>query len=199
MRTVTAAEARTGTYEIDPGHSRIGFTVRSLGIKTHGSFTEMDGTGYFDATNPSRSKIAFHLDAASIDTHNARRDAHLRSKAFLAADAYPDITFLSTAVEPVGDDCYRLTGDLTMKGRTKPVIVEVQRVGECVDESGTSRIDFRGHAVIRRTDWGVRWNAILEMDGLVISNKVHVEFSVSALQRDAALPDRKTTGATGSH
>lgn len=199
MRTVTAAEARTGTYEIDPGHSRIGFTVRSLGIKTHGSFTAVEGAGHFDATNPRHSNIALHLDAASIDTNNARRDAHLRSKAFLAADAYPDITFTSTSVAPIGDDWYRVTGYLTMKGTTKPVTVEVERVGQSVDESGTSRTDFRGHAVLRRTDWGVQWNPILEMGGLVISNTVRVEFSVSAVQRDADLPDRKTTGATGSH
>lgn len=183
MTTTTVPEALTGIYEIDPHDSRIGFTVRSLLWNVGGSFRRVEGAGCFDTNDPRRSNIALRIDAASIDTENAKRDAHLRSDSFLAADTHPDITFTSTAVDPISDDRYRVTGDLTIKGTTHPVTVEVRRVGASVDETGMPRVDFEGHTVVRRTDWGVQWNAILEAGGLVIGNKVHVGFSVSAVRR----------------
>jgi polyisoprenoid-binding protein YceI len=188
VNTITVREARTGNYTIDPTRSHLGFTVRLLPTKVRGSFAQVEDTGRFDAENPARSTITLRWNAAGIDTSNPRRDAHLRSRAFLGVDAHPVMTFSSTAVEPISAERFRVDGALTIKDTTRPVTVEVTRARASVDESGMPRLDFEGHAVIRRTDWGVRWNAILEAGGLVIGHKVAVEFAVSAVGTDVDRP-----------
>src|SRR5215218_6764553 len=109
MSTVTAPSTITATYVIDPAHSRIGFVARhAMVTKVRGSFNEFEGSGYFDADDPTKSHLQLTIKAASIDTRNADRDAHLRSNDFFAMDEYPEITFRSTAVDQTGDDGYRV-------------------------------------------------------------------------------------------
>ena len=187
MSTSTVPRTLTGNYVVDPTHSRIGFVARhAMVTKVRGSFNEFEGSGYFDAENPSASKAELTIQAASIDTRNADRDAHLRSNDFFDMDTHPEISFVSTNVEAV-DGSYRVTGDLTIKGVTKSVTVDFEYTGTAVDPYGNTRVGFEGQTTINRKDWGVNWNAALETGGVLVSEKVVLEFEVSAIRTpDAA-------------
>jgi polyisoprenoid-binding protein YceI len=151
MTTITVPTTVTGTYAVDPTHSRIGFVARhAMVTKVRGSFNEFEGSGYFDAENPANSKLALTVKAESIDTRNADRDGHLRSNDFFDMATYPEITFVSTNVEQASDDEYRVTGDLTIKGVTKPVTVEFEYAGTAVDPFGNTRIGFEGTTTVNR-------------------------------------------------
>jgi len=182
----TAPATATGTYAIDPTHSRIGFVARhAMVTKVRGSFNEFEGSGSFDAEHPANSRLALTIQAASIDTRNADRDGHLRSNDFFDMETYPEITFVSTAVAPVDDSTYRVTGDLTIKGVTNPVTVDLEYTGTAVDPYQNQRIGFEGTTTVHRKDWGVNWNAALEAGGVLVSEKVTLEFEVSAIRTDA--------------
>jgi polyisoprenoid-binding protein YceI len=179
----TTTQIPTGTYTIDPSHSRIGFVARhAMVTKVRGSFNEFDGTGNFDADNPTAAQLQLTIQAASIDTRSADRDAHLRSNDFFDMDTHPEIRFVSTAVEQTGDDEYQVTGDLTIKGVTKPVTIEFEYTGTAVDPYGNTRIGLDGKTTVNRKDWGVNWNAALEAGGVLVSEKVTLEFEVSAIR-----------------
>jgi polyisoprenoid-binding protein YceI len=183
ITTTTTTQIPTGTYTIDASHSRVGFVARhAMVTKVRGSFNEFDGTGSFDAANPSAAQLQLSIQAASIDTRNADRDAHLRSNDFFDMDTYPEISFVSTAVEQTGDDVYQVTGDLTIKGVTKPVTIEFEYTGTAVDPYGNTRIGLDGKTTVNRKDWGVNWNAALEAGGVLVSEKVTLEFEVSAIR-----------------
>jgi polyisoprenoid-binding protein YceI len=185
MSTTTVPTTVTGTYSIDPTHSRIGFVARhAMVTKVRGSFNEFEGSGYFDAENPSASNLQLTIQAASIDTRNADRDSHLKSNDFFDMETYPEITFRSTAVENVDAENYRVTGDLTIKGVTKPVTVDFEYTGTAVDPYGNTRIGLDGTTTVNRKDWGVNWNAALEAGGVLVSEKVTLEFEVSAIHSD---------------
>ena len=187
MTTTTIPTSLTGTYAIDPAHSRIGFVARhAMVTKVRGSFNEFEGTGYFDAEDPTRSHLRLTIKAASIDTRNADRDAHLRGNDFFDMEQHPEITFASTAVEQVDGETYRVTGDLTIKGVTKPVTFDVEYTGSAVDPFGNQRIGLEGSVTINRKDWGVSWNAALEAGGVLVSEKVTLEFEVSAIRTGPA-------------
>jgi polyisoprenoid-binding protein YceI len=185
--TIPTSTIPTGSYAIDSTHSRIGFVARHAMIaKVRGSFNEFEGAGSFDAENPAASQLQLTIVAASIDTSNADRDAHLRSNDFFDMDTYPEITFTSTAVEQSGNDEYRVTGDLAIKGVTKSVTIDFEYTGTAVDPYGNHRIGLDGATTINRKDWGVNWNAALEAGGVLVSEKVTLEFDVSAIRTDAA-------------
>ena len=182
MSTV-AQNILTGNYTIDPSHSRIGFMARhAMVTKVRGSFNDFEGSGYFDAENPANSHLELVIKTASIDTRNADRDAHLRSNDFFAMEQYPNLGFVSTGVKPIGDSHFAITGDLTIKGVTRPVTVDFELTGSAVDPYGNLRIGLEGTAVINRKDWGVNWNAGLEAGGVLVSEKVNLEFDVSAIR-----------------
>jgi polyisoprenoid-binding protein YceI len=186
MSTSTATDA-TGTYTIDPVHSRIGFVARhAMVTKVRGQFTKFEGSGSFDAANPAASHLELTIDATSIDTANADRDGHLRSNDFFDMEKYPQITFKSTGVEAAGGDTYRVTGDLTIKDVTKPVTVDFEVTGTAVDPWGNTRLGLEGSVQINRKDWGVNWNAALEAGGVLVSEKVTLEFDVSAIKAQAS-------------
>jgi polyisoprenoid-binding protein YceI len=187
MTTATVPATLTGTYAIDPTHSRIGFVARhAMVTKVRGSFNEFEGSGYFDAENPAASHLALTIQAASIDTRNADRDGHLKSNDFFDMENYPEITFASTAVEQLDPETYRVTGDLTIKGVTKPVTVDFEFTGAATDPFGNHRIGLEGKTTVNRKDWGVNWNAALEAGGVLVSEKVTLEFEVSAIRTDAS-------------
>ena len=185
--TITApAETLTGAYAIDPSHSRIGFVARhAMVTKVRGSFNDFEGTGYFDASQPENSSLELVIQAKSIDTRNADRDGHLRSNDFFDMDEYPTLSFVSTSVEAVSDATYRVTGDLTIKGISKPVSVDLELSGPATDPFGNQRLGLEGSVVVNRKDWGVNWNAALETGGVLVSEKVTLEFEVSAIKQSA--------------
>ena len=183
MTTATVPTTLTGNYAVDPTHTRIGFVARhAMVTKVRGSFNEFEGSGYFDAENPANSHLQLTIQAASIDTRNADRDGHLKSNDFFDMEHYPEITFASTAVEQVDAGNYRVTGDLTIKSVTKPVTVDFEYTGTAVDPFGNTRVGFEGSTTVNRKDWGVNWNAALEAGGVLVSEKVTLEFEISAIK-----------------
>ncbi len=185
--TTTATPTNTaipaGTYSIDPTHSRIGFMARhAMVTKVRGSFNEFDGSGSFDSDDLTNSHLQLTIKATSIDTRNEDRDAHLRSNDFFDMDTYPEITFVSTAIEHVDADDYRVIGDLTIKDVTKPVTVDFEYTGTAVDPYGNQRIGLDGTTTVNRKDWGVSWNTALDTGGVLVGEKVTLEFDVSAIR-----------------
>ena len=184
MSTVTPE--LTGNYTVDTSHTTIGFVARhAMVTKVRGAFNEFEGTGYFDAENPAATKLSLTIKAASIDTRNADRDAHLRSNDFFDMETYPEISFTSSSVEADGDN-FTLTGDLTIKDVTKPVSIDFEFTGAATDPFGNHRIGFEGSTTVNRKDWGVNWNAALEAGGVLVSEKVTLTFDVSAIRTDAS-------------
>ena len=181
--TMTSSTAVTGTYAVDPSHSRIGFVARhAMVTKVRGSFNEFEGSGYFDAENPANSRLTVTIQATSIDTRNADRDAHLRGNDFFDASTHPTISFASTAVAATGDSTYRVTGDLTIKGVTRSVSLDVELTGTVQDPWGNTRLGLEGSTVINRKDFGVSWNAALDAGGVLVGEKVTLEFEISAIK-----------------
>jgi polyisoprenoid-binding protein YceI len=183
MTTTAIPTTVTGAYTIDPVHSRVGFAARhAMVTKVRGSFNEFEGSGYFNVEDPAKSHLELTIKAASIDTRNADRDAHLRSNDFFSMDEYPEITFVSTKVEPAGSETYRVTGDLTIKGVTKSISFDLDYTGQATDPFGNHRIGFEGSTTINRKDWGVSGNVALEAGGVLVSENVTLEFEVSAIR-----------------
>jgi polyisoprenoid-binding protein YceI len=185
--TSVTQETLTGDYTLDLAHTRIGFSARHAMVsKVRGQFNEFNGSIFLDAENPANSQVELTIKAASIDTRNADRDAHLRSNDFFAMEEYPEITFRSTHVEQATENKYYVTGDLTIRGTTKPVTVNFELNGSVVDPWGNFRIGFDGQTTINRKDWGVSFNAALEAGGVMVSEKVNLEFEVEAVKVKAA-------------
>jgi polyisoprenoid-binding protein YceI len=173
----------TGTWTLDPAHTRIGFVARhAMVTKVRGSFNEFEGTAVLDGANPANSHAEVTIKAASIDTRNAQRDEHLRSNDFLAMEEHPEITFTSTGARQVDDTTFELTGDLTIRGVTKSVTIPFTFEGAAKDPFGNLRAGFEGSVVINRKDWGVTWNAALEGGGVLVSDRVTLEFEISAIK-----------------
>ena len=173
----------TGTYTLDPAHTRIGFVARhAMVTKVRGSFDEFAGTAVLDGANPADSRVEVTIEAASIDTRNAQRDEHLRSNDFLAMQEYPKITFASTGVRQAGETTFEVTGDLTIKGVTNQITIPFEFEGSAKDPFGNQRVGFEGSVTINRRDYGVTWNAALEGGGVLVSDKVTLEFEISAIK-----------------
>lgn len=173
----------TGSYTIDPTHSRIGFVARhAMVTKVRGSFNAFDGRAVLDFADPSRSSATVTVDVTSIDTRQRQRDEHLRTNDFFDAPTFPTITFTSTAAEQVDEQTFRLSGDLTVKGVTKPVIVDFEHTGAAKDPYGNVRVGFEGTTTISRSDYGVTFNASLETGGVLVSEKIVLEFEISAVK-----------------
>ncbi len=178
----TAVEDISGDYTIDAAHTRLGFSARHAMVTTvRGQFQDFTGTAHIDAANPAASSVALTIQTASIDTGVADRDGHLKSGDFFDVETYPTITFTSTEVKRDGSD-WAVTGDLTIKDVTKPVTIEFEHTGSARDPFGNLRVGFEGETTINRKDWGLTWNAALETGGVLVSEKIKLEFDVSAIR-----------------
>ncbi len=183
MIATTRLAELTGEYVLDPERTRIGFVVRSTKIsKVRGEFERFEGGLSLNGDEPSASTARLTLQAASIQTRNRRRDDHLRRE-FLAVDDHPTLTFASTAIDRTGESAFAVTGDLTIRGRTHPVTVDVELVRAERDPSGELRVDFVGRADVNRKDWGVRMVSALDNGSFVIDDRVRLEFEVAAVRR----------------
>jgi len=181
--SIPALTELTGTYTLDPAHTRIGFVARhAMVTKVRGSFDEFAGTAVLDGANPANSRVEVTIEAASIDTRNAQRDEHLRGNDFLAMQEYPKITFASTGVRQAGETTFDVTGDLTIKGVTNSITIPFEFEGAAKDPFGNERVGFEGSVTINRKDYGVTWNAALEGGGVLVSDKVTLEFEISAIK-----------------
>ena len=173
----------SGTYVLDPSHTRIGFVARhAMVTKVRGQFNEFEGSAVVDADDFTKSTAQLTIQAASIDTRNEQRDGHLKSNDFLSLEEYPQITFVSTGVRQTGATSLELTGDLTIKGVTNSITVPFEFEGAATDPFGNLRVGFEGSVVINRKDYGVNWNAALEAGGVLVSEKVTLEFEISAIK-----------------
>lgn len=181
MTTITEPLSQTQTYQIDPAHSEVNFQVRHLITKVRGRFSEFAGTIGFDAANPERSSVTFTIQAASIDTNQPDRDAHLRSADFFETDTYGTITFRSTGITKQGDDVYAVTGDFTVRDVTKAITLPVTFLGKAKDPWGNERIAFETEYAINRKDYGLTWNAALETGGVLVGDEVKISLSVQAV------------------
>jgi polyisoprenoid-binding protein YceI len=181
--TTPALTELTGTYTLDPAHTRIGFVARhAMVTKVRGAFNEFEGTATLDGANPASSSAQVTISAASIDTRNAQRDEHLRSNDFLSMDEYPQITFSSAGARQVDDSTFELAGDLTIKGVTNQITVPFSFEGAAKDPFGNLRVGFEGAVTINRKDYGITWNAALETGGVLVSEKVTLEFELSLVK-----------------
>jgi polyisoprenoid-binding protein YceI len=178
-----AALAQTSTWKIDEAHTHSSFTVRHMVISNvRGEFGKTSGTLTLDEKDPTRSKVEATIEAATIDTRVADRDNHLRSPDFFDVAKYPTLTFRSTKVERAGEGKLKVTGDLTMRGVTKPVVLDVTGpTGEVKDPWGNLRRGASATATLNRKDWGLVWNKLLEA-GPVLGDEVKIEIETEMVK-----------------
>jgi polyisoprenoid-binding protein YceI len=168
-------------WEFDPAHTQIEFVAKHMMVTTvRGRFDRFSGTFDLDEPNPANSKVDVTIDATSITTGQEQRDAHLRGADFLGVEHYPTITFKSTQVTLKGEDHAAVTGDLTIKGVTRPVVLEVTREGRFTDLYGNTREAYSASTSISRKEWGLTWNVALESGGWLVSDqlKINIETQV---------------------
>ena len=180
MSTISADAIQAGTYNVDPSHSNVGFAVRHMGIATvRGQFKSFAGT--VEAADDQLT-LSGSVEVASIDTGDENRDGHLQAPDFFDAAQFPQITFSSTSTEPTGDGQIKLTGDITIKGTTKPIelVGEIAENGQ--DPWGNSRIGFEVEGKIDRREFGLEWNQTLPNGNLLVANDVKLIVSVSAVK-----------------
>ncbi len=170
----------TGTWTIDPTHTRLGFVARhAMVTKVRGSFTDFSGSLTLDGSNPAGSSAQVTVQMASVDSGTPDRDAHLTSPDFFNVEAFPTMTFTSTAVKQDGEE-FVLVGDLTIKDVTRPVEIEVELDGIVTDPWGNTRAGFAGETEISRKDFGLTWNVPLDGGGVLVSDKIKIQLDVSA-------------------
>ena len=176
-----------GHWDIDPSHSRLGFSTRHAMVsRVRGAFNDVSGFADI-AEDLADSTAEVIIQTASVDTRSADRDAHLRSADFFDIENFPQITFTSTSIEAsdiAGDDeVLRVTGDLTIKDVTKPVTIEFEYAGEVVDAFGNTRVGLEGSVQVLRSEFGLTWNVALEAGGVLVSDKVTLQFEIAAVKQ----------------
>jgi polyisoprenoid-binding protein YceI len=185
MTATDTQTTATTTWKIDPAHSAVEFAVRHMMITTvKGRFTESTGTLDVNEADPTRSKVDFVIQAASIDTREPQRDAHLRSADFFDVEKHPTIRFHSTRIEGSPED-FKMTGDLTIHGVTRPVTLDVTFEGRAKDPWGGERLGYSATGKIKRGDFGLTWNAALETGGFLVGDEVKMTFDIELVKSQA--------------
>jgi polyisoprenoid-binding protein YceI len=187
MSTATQTQTDLQTFAIDPSHSRFGFSVRHLGFsKVRGSFEEFEGTIRMDEGDLSTLQASATVKTASVDTHEEKRDQHLRSEDFFHVEEYPTMTFESTDVRSVDGDQFTLVGNLTIRGVTKKVEFDAEFLGSGKDPWGNLKLAFEAATKINRKDFGLNWNAVLETGGFLVSEDVEIRLEIQAAPAEDA-------------
>jgi polyisoprenoid-binding protein YceI len=183
--TTTGLEQLTGTYDIDPGHSSLEFAAKHAMVTTvRGRFSDFGGTIYLDGANPENSRAEVRINVDSLDSRSEQRDEHLRSADFFDVATHPEITFRSTrAGRGKKDGEYVLHGDLTIRGVSREVELNLAYTGAAKDPWGGERVGFEGGTTVNRKDWGLNWNVALEAGGILVSEKVKLVLDVAAVKR----------------
>ncbi len=188
LPTLRLVETQTAlqTYSVDPSHSQVAFKVRHLGFsKVRGRFHTFEGTVRMAPGQLDTLEAEATVQVATIGTGDEKRDGHLRSGDFFAAEEFPTMTFKSDGVSEVSGNRAKLAGELTIHGTTKRVVLDVAYLGEATDPWGGSRIALEATGTIDRTEFGLTWNQALEMGGLLVGNEVELELEIEAVQQDA--------------
>lgn len=181
------AVAQSETWAIDASHSDLSFRIQHLVIsKVPGKFTKFEGTIIADPKAPTAGSVELKIDASSISTADEKRDGHLKSPEFFDVAKFPSITFRSTKIVSTGKASYDVTGNLTMKGVTKPVTLAVRSNGYVKDPWGSRRAGFEAIGKLNRQDFGVSWSKALEGGGAVLGDEVELQMSIEAVLKPAA-------------
>ncbi|GAA1843873.1 YceI family protein [Brevibacterium marinum] len=181
---MSSDEQLTGTWVIDPAHTRLGFSTRhAMVTRIRGAFNVVEGTAVVDADDLASTKVTITIDVDSVDTRTSDRDAHLRSADFFDVEKYPKITFTSTGVDEVEEGSYIVNGDLTIRDVTRQVSIPLELLGIDRDHQGALRVGLEGKRRIDRKDWGVEWNTTLDSGGLLVSDKITLEFELSLIKQ----------------
>ena len=179
--TTTAPAIAAGTWNVDPSHSSVEFQVKHMGLATvKGFFSEF--TGSLEVAEDGRVSASGSVQAASLNTRNAQRDEHLRSPDFFDVENNPELRFESTGVEQVDGETYRITGDLTIRGTTREVVLEGVTTGVDQDPWGNTRVGLEVVGQIDRSDYGLNWNQVLESGGVLVGKKVKLLLDISAVK-----------------
>lgn len=171
-----------GTYSLDSSHSTLAFVARHAMITKVRGTLAATGEAVLDGSNPAASSITVKADTATVNTGSPDRDGHLRSGDFFESDTHQFITFTSTGVNVVSNDEIEVTGDLTIKEVTHTVTIPLEYTGQVVDPFGATRAGFEGKLPVKRSDFGLTWNAALEAGGVLVSDKVTLEFDVALVK-----------------
>lgn len=181
--TVQTKETGTSVWTIDPVHTLVEFAAKHMMIATvKGRFAEVGGTVRMDEGDVTRSTVEVEIDAASIDTRSADRDAHLRSADFLDVENHPKLTFRGRRIEAAGEGEFRLIGDLTIRGTTREVVLDVEDGGRAADPWGGERAAFSAKTKIDRRDFGLEWNQTLETGGVLVGHDVRISLEVELVR-----------------
>lgn len=179
------AATRT-TWQIDPAHTAAEFAVKHLMISTvRGHFGTVTGVVHANETDPRETTLEVDIAVASIDTRNEQRDAHLRSPDFLDAERFPSLTFRSKRVEGDPNATLRVVGDLTIRGVTREIVLEVESEGRTRDPWGNDRAGFSAKAKLSRKDFGLTWNQLLEAGGVSVGDEVKIAIDVELVKQKA--------------
>lgn len=188
MTTTSTQTAGARTWNLDPAHSLVEFSAKHMMITTvKGRFTELTGSIVANEANPDRSVVEVQIATPSIDTGVEQRDGHLRSADFLDVESFPEITFRSTRVEGAyaePGDTFRLFGDLTIRGTTREIALDVTFEGTGKDPWGGERASFSAETKLDRRDFGLTWNQALETGGILVANQIKVSLEVQAVRAD---------------
>jgi polyisoprenoid-binding protein YceI len=171
-------------WEIDNSHSGVHFTVRHMVFaKVHGAFSKWTASLDLDEADFTKSKVNATIDVASIDTNEEKRDGHLRSADFFDAENHPKLTFAGKGIKKVDAEHYQVSGDLTIRGTTKPVTLDVEYGGRGKDPWGMERVAFTAKAKIDRKDFGLTWNQVLEAGGVLVGEKIDIAIEIEAIKK----------------
>jgi polyisoprenoid-binding protein YceI len=183
--TTTGLDQLTGTYDIDPSHSSLEFAARHAMVATvRGRFSDFEGVLRLDGSDPKASSAEVRIRVGSLDSRSEQRDQHLRSADFFDVENHPEITFRSTrAARGKRDGQYVLWGDLTIRGTTREVELDLEYTGTAVDPWGGTRVGFEGETTVNRKDWGLNWHVALEAGGILVSEKVKLKLDIAAVKR----------------
>ena len=171
------------SWKIDSAHSEINFTVRHMMISNvRGRFENFTGTVNFDEANPANSSVDVEIEAASISTREAPRDAHLRSADFLDAEKYPELTFKSTGIQIVDANHGKITGDLTIRGVSRPAVLDTEFNGKATSPYGKNSAGFSASTTVNRKDWGLVWNVGLETGGILVGEDLKISIELEIIE-----------------
>ncbi|MBZ5640663.1 MAG: YceI family protein [Acidobacteriia bacterium] len=182
LALATPAVRAADTFSIDPAHSNVGFSIRHLISRVTGRFADFSGTILLDGADPTKSTVAFTIKAASIDTAEPKRDAHLRSPDFFEVAKFPELTFQSTRISKTTGSTYQVTGKFTLHGVSKEITIPVEFLGTAKDPWGNDRAGFSTSFTLDRKDYGIVWNKVLDAGGTFVGDEVSATINVEAVK-----------------